>query len=293
MKEKTLMQIANGLSANLQIMKGSGLLRGKMGALVYLYHYARYSGCASYSDLANHHLSDIFMTGYNHPLSFTTGITGIGWGFHYLIREGFITGNENIWRDIENGFYRFIQQSVNEDMLDCGLYFARCRPELVNEPLSSALSKQIAGFLASGNHTLGQLNKAKALAFSLPVEYYGQLEKPLYNAVLSAIERRFYRLSDMIFFTELLKTATVDNIVEKNLYDRCASALRERDLRKDRLETVWQHLVLMDGTKNTGCDPDWAAARVEEILQDMKEEDMYLSGGLPAIGLDILWNETL
>ena len=41
MKDQTLLQIANCLSINVQKLKSPGLLEGKMGVAVFLYHYAR------------------------------------------------------------------------------------------------------------------------------------------------------------------------------------------------------------------------------------------------------------
>ena len=61
------MKIANGLSANKQCLKNPGLLHGKMGATIFLYHYTRYSGCTVYSDLADCQMKDIFITRYNLP----------------------------------------------------------------------------------------------------------------------------------------------------------------------------------------------------------------------------------
>ena len=59
MKDKTLMQIANGLSANVKRLTGPGLLEGQMGVAVFLYHYARYSGKTVYSQMADHLLVEI------------------------------------------------------------------------------------------------------------------------------------------------------------------------------------------------------------------------------------------
>ena len=292
MNENTLMKVANGLSANIQCLKNPGLLHGKMGATIFLYHYARYSGCSVYSDLADYQMKEIFIARHNLPGSFVNGMSGIGWGIHYLIREEFINGKENILADIENRFYSIIQQYANEDMLDVGLYFACCRPGLLNELLSSMLAKQITGLLSSGCHALGILNKVMALTLHMPIHNVHPYEKMLFSAFLYAIEAQLFRLSDLICCKDILKAfgeKSANNVWDK-LSGRCEIILQDRDLRKDRLETVWQHLVFLDGKNPTGFDMEWTTALVSKILNDLNEPDLFLSCGLPAVGLDMLLN---
>ena len=295
MNENTLMKVANGLSANMQIMKSPGLLHGKMGAAIFLYLYARYSGCSVYSDLADYQMKEIFIARYNLPGSFANGMSGIGWGIHYLIREEFINGNENILADIENRFYHIIRQNANEEMLDVGLYFALCRPVFMNDLLSSLLAKQLTGFLSSGCHPLGILNKVMALSLRMPIHQVHPYEKMLFHAVLYAIEAQLYRLSDLMCCKDFMRAfgeKSANNVWDK-LSGRCETILQDRDLRKDRLETVWQRLVFFDGKIDINYDTDWMSELVNNLIKSITEPDLYLSGGLSAIGFDILLNDKL
>ena len=100
MKDRILMQIANCLSINVQKMKSSGLLEGKMGAAIFLYNYARYSGRTSYCDLADNFIDVIICNTPEHQISLPEGLSGIGWGIKHLMREQFIEGDDDLLENL-------------------------------------------------------------------------------------------------------------------------------------------------------------------------------------------------
>jgi hypothetical protein len=89
---KTLQKIANLLILNLQNVENLGLLNGKMGIAIFLYHYARYASQPVYSDQADELLDELFAalnTGSIPPL-LTNDVAGVGFGLDYLIKNHFI-----------------------------------------------------------------------------------------------------------------------------------------------------------------------------------------------------------
>ena len=287
MNEKTLMQIANVLSANVQNLNRNGLLKGKMGVVIFLYHYARNTGCKSYSDLASNLLDEIFIAGNNPSVSISNGLSGIGWGIHYLMKKQFISCNEDIFEEAEKWMVRSILGQQNEDMLDVGLYFACCRSSLLDKDLLSNLSNKVKNLLSNGRHSLDILNKIMALILRTTIQ---DSNDELLDALSYSIDAQLYRTSDLMICKDLLLETVqkYDMISGDKLYNRCESLLLAKDLQKDRLETVWQHLLFFDDFKKTVCDMDWTSSLVHTILLDLKEENLYLNGGLPAIGLDII-----
>jgi len=135
MKDNTLMQIANVLSANVQKLPSPSLLEGKMGVAIFLYHYARYSGRTAYAKLADNLMSEIIESMSGHQISFASGLSGIGWGIKHLLKENFIEGDDNILEDLDDCIVRYIKAHTDEDMLDGCVYLALCNTQLLKELL--------------------------------------------------------------------------------------------------------------------------------------------------------------
>jgi len=133
MKDNTLMQIANVLSVNVQKLPSPGLLEGKMGVAIFLYHYARYSGRKAYAKLADNLMSEIIESMSGHQISFASGLSGIGWGIKHLLKENFIEGDENILEELDDCIVRYIKAHTDEDMLDGCVYLVLCNPQLIKK----------------------------------------------------------------------------------------------------------------------------------------------------------------
>jgi hypothetical protein len=285
MKDNTLMQIANVLSVNIQKLSSPGLLEGKMGVAIFLYHYSRYSGRTAYSQLADHLLDEIIKSISGQQISFSTGLSGIGWGIKHLLKENFIEGGDDILEDLENCIVRYIKAYTNEDMLDGCVYLALCNPELLDASLMKVLEKQISIFLSSSAHSLAALNKI--LVFAI---YTSKHLRPwsdmLPDAVMRAIDSQLYCHSDLMVCKELLKQK--ETLTSSVLYDKCTYILAADDYQVVGIEIVWKNLVFLGGVRKEICDIYQISTMVHDILKDLNEHDMYLASGLPAMGMDIL-----
>ncbi|MDR2040278.1 MAG: 4Fe-4S cluster-binding domain-containing protein [Bacteroidales bacterium] len=70
---------------------GIGLLDGKMGISILLYHYARYVDDKKIEAYVKHLFNEVEAgLTVTTPLGFASGISGIAWGIHHLIEQGFI-----------------------------------------------------------------------------------------------------------------------------------------------------------------------------------------------------------
>jgi len=71
-----------------------GILTGRMGAVIFLFHYDKYKEKDTYGDFAGLLIDDIFEDIHNQmPISFDKGLTGIGWGVEYILKNQFVEGD--------------------------------------------------------------------------------------------------------------------------------------------------------------------------------------------------------
>ena len=73
-----------------------GILKGRMGIIIFLFHYARFSSNDSYKELAEKMLTDTLADiRMDTHYGFGAGLSGIGWGIEYLYQQGFLEGDTN------------------------------------------------------------------------------------------------------------------------------------------------------------------------------------------------------
>jgi glycosyltransferase involved in cell wall biosynthesis len=73
-----------------------GIWKGRMGVVIFLFHYALFSGNNLYKILAEKMLTDVLNDiRIDTHYGFVAGLSGIGWGIEYLCQQGFIEGDTN------------------------------------------------------------------------------------------------------------------------------------------------------------------------------------------------------
>lgn len=115
------MESANLLNriVNHNILYGSfnpdlSLFTGRMGLVLFFFHYSRYTKSALYENFAEELLDDIYEDITNDmPVSLEDGLCGVSWGMLYLMQQGFVDGNadevlEMIDRKIEVYDVRYV-----------------------------------------------------------------------------------------------------------------------------------------------------------------------------------------
>lgn len=135
MIDNRLQRIANFLLLNASFIDDIGLLNGKMGIAIFFYHYSRYCGNKIYEDYAEELVDEIYEEINNGtPVNFASGLTGIGWGIEYLVKNKFVQSDtDEALSEIDTAVYRntlyrpFLLESGN-DLFGYGLYYiARLR----------------------------------------------------------------------------------------------------------------------------------------------------------------------
>lgn len=100
----------------------SGLYNGKMGMVIFFFHYARHIGNALYEDFAEEFLNEILDSLHTEtPISFKRGLAGIGWGMLYLIRQGFMeTDIQETFKDIDDKIMEYNLLNMKDQSLETG-----------------------------------------------------------------------------------------------------------------------------------------------------------------------------
>lgn len=125
-----LQRIANVLILNTSCLNNLGLLNGKLGISIFFYHYARYTKNEVYETFAGELIDEIYDEIHQKfPVDFVNGLTGIGWGVEYLVKNGFIDADtDDVLEEIDravfvNRLQRPILLNNCDEMFGYGLYY--------------------------------------------------------------------------------------------------------------------------------------------------------------------------
>lgn len=95
-KERTVQNCITYIVCHIDQSKGIGIVTGKMGIVLLLFHYAKFTHTPFFSQLAKSLLDKVVdAVSENIPLNFADGLLGIGWGINYLSLHKFIKGDVN------------------------------------------------------------------------------------------------------------------------------------------------------------------------------------------------------
>ena len=108
---------------NAGFLSDLGLFHGKMGIVLFFVHYARYTGNAIYEEYAGDLLDEIFEDIYaGFTLDFENGLSGIGWGLLYLLKNHFVEGDpDEVLFDIDQRMMEINLSRVVDRSVERGL----------------------------------------------------------------------------------------------------------------------------------------------------------------------------
>ena len=105
-------------------MNDIGLFDGKMGIILSLITYSRKTKHKAIEEVADFLMNQVLnnMTNIS-PLSFSNGLTGIGWGIEYLIQNGYVPGcGADICTEIDKKLMSCDIRRVDDLSLEHGIY---------------------------------------------------------------------------------------------------------------------------------------------------------------------------
>ncbi|MDR1114725.1 MAG: hypothetical protein LBL33_00960 [Tannerella sp.] len=119
--------LADRIIQKSEFCPNEGLLDGKMGICIFLYHYARFFGNDTIISLADDLVDSVYEQVFkNKSLKFENGITGIAWGLHHLTHNNFVEADLNdVLFEVDKRFMKKVEQHetiLNDEWFGAGLY---------------------------------------------------------------------------------------------------------------------------------------------------------------------------
>jgi Lanthionine synthetase C-like protein len=281
--ENRLHRIANVLLLNSSFTDNPGLLNGKMGIAIFFYHYSRYTKNKIYEDYAGALVDEIYEEiNTSTSVNFENGLTGIGWGIEYLVKNKFVQADtDEALADIDNTVYKHrlnnpILINSGDDLFGYGFYHvARILGHKIDDDdLNTLIKKYHLIFLADEcERILGQKSCTRSniktlsidtvnsfIWFLLEIQKLGifpvKVEK-IFHSVPDYIEKGIQKLSDMAGHALLLTLAekTMDSVKDNSVRDLIKRILEKVDGEKvlsspqdetyvsDFIKNTWQQIV--------------------------------------------------
>jgi hypothetical protein len=136
-----LRKIANILYINIQNINSYSLLNGKLGVLIFFYHYFRYSKIEAYNKFADYLLDETIENLERMNLS---DLIDFKWSIEYLIQNKFVEGDpEEVLEDINIRITSLSKETQDMDN-NRFLFFENCKQKKVDlEIVNSFLDKTV------------------------------------------------------------------------------------------------------------------------------------------------------
>lgn len=123
MEQLLFQRIVNKLTFSCGSMPETGLLSGKMGVVIFFFHYARYTGNILHEDFAEILLESVYKNIHTTmPVNFESGYCGIGWGIEYLIQQNFVEAeSDGVLTDLDAKIMERDPRRITDYSLATGL----------------------------------------------------------------------------------------------------------------------------------------------------------------------------
>ena len=121
-KEEQLLLTAQHLLINSAFTTDLGLYHGRMGIVLFLCQYARFSGNLLYEDFAGE-LIDMINEDLTEDMTanIENGLSGIGWGIEYLVSNRFMSGNtDDVLTDIDERIMQYDPVRIKDNSFNQG-----------------------------------------------------------------------------------------------------------------------------------------------------------------------------
>jgi len=142
--EQALKYISEMLKRQGDAISSPGLFHGKMGGIVFFFHYAKYTGDSSFEEYAMELMDSMQeQISQEHVINYADGLAGIGTGIEYLVQNHFVEADTNeVLEDFDKIIFQAVVYGSPVDVsLDTGL-----------TGLGRYLLFRIAGCHANENH---------------------------------------------------------------------------------------------------------------------------------------------
>lgn len=121
-RQKNLVDIAHYLMLHGSFINNIGLLNGKMGIVLFFFHYSRFTKCTRYADFANCMLEEVYEDiSKNTPKDFSNGLSGIAFGISYLVAKDFVKIDPDVFEELDAKMMEWDVDNISDYSLQTGL----------------------------------------------------------------------------------------------------------------------------------------------------------------------------
>lgn len=254
-----------------------GLADGKMGICIYFYVLSRQRQNAGYKAIAGKILDDIFQ-GIKEVASIDvkSGLSGVGLGIDYLIRNNYIKGDINtILKDIDHVVYRELSFNKYSDKIDALaltqiLYYlcVRLRNQK-NNTENEYLFKEL--IIHTLNNIYGKIDA-------------DSLKEPLSYTLDYLLPQFLFVLSEIYWFN--FYTLRLGKIIDELSYSLLSIIPKTHSF---RLYLLWGMKALQQCINNKDWEKHMVLLRneldVSAIMDEMKHRNVFFHNGIASIYL--------
>ena len=174
-------------------LPNSGLITGKMGIVILLFHYAKFENNKYITHLAKSFLYEI-VDNLNScdSLSFSEGLIGVGWGICYLLQHHFISCDvSDFLADIDNRIMDFSPSSMSNLDIEFGL---------------GGIIRYVLTRLYGRDEPLGSIFSLSFLA-------------ELYERAKSVLDEEIYNFCPEVYFEYIAYYENKTKVTKASIYD--------------------------------------------------------------------------
>lgn len=314
--ERILQKIANTIIANLGNTDQIGLFNGKMGLSLFLYKYARYSGCEIYEETASSLLDDIFKQ-LNNGMSPSAidGLAGIGYGIISLLKDNYLDNDpeDDILHDIDHALFANARSVFTKEagfpipLLSSGLYLST-RIEYQKETVENTW---IAGVIDNVRLVIDQSQKKYRPKLSLlnsilyvltrlyHIVYCGKsgilnLQKERLPVSIQAINAHAYQDIDTLLFKKLLLQLPPEMQTQgQGALNAVKTVIPLSNVPTQQLwyDNLWWSILYETAIVPALSWNENTLPFIEQKIQDAFYDESTVNNKLAAVGLWILQNE--
>jgi hypothetical protein len=253
------------------------LLRGKMGLCIYFYRLGRGEGNERYRKRADRLLDEIFENiGTVKSIDIEYGLSGIGLGISYLIRGGYVEGDENeVLREIDDEIFKQVTTSdkIGDEifiLIQILYYASQRKPSLIDE--QEYLWDELIRFIINTLHTkVDRILEDNSIAFDI------HYTLPLFLFALSKIYETGiydYKIERVINEITPFIMSRYGYLDSKRLYMLWGISKINRHIRDERLTGFCKLLA-------SQIDSD-------RLLSEFRDKNIFIQRGLAGVCLLML-----
>lgn len=232
------LKIAEALQQHVAEIPGVGLMHGKMGISLFFFHLGKFTHNDTYTDYASELVESVLNSlNKNSPVDFEYGLAGVGWGFEYLLANGFVqaaaqSSRDEVLAEIDSALDMFFIWGNNstETLLSIAYYFiSRLGGREADETNGRVLNIKHKLILLLDDIERIILEEGASAQVADVLRAYRRLN--LYNYKVEKLQKAIGRYPDTYFMPFIPKIA-VENLAA--LADKEADAWIQSQLACDR-----------------------------------------------------------